>query len=73
MKYCHSCESEKPFELFHKDSRNKDGLYSRCKKCRQEEYKEDREEILKYKKEFRKNNKKKVNEQQRELYRKSLL
>lgn len=33
MKTCTSCKIEKGAEEFSKDSRNRDGLYSRCKKC----------------------------------------
>ena len=34
MKTCTTCKVEKPYKKFHKDSYAKDGLHSRCIKCR---------------------------------------
>lgn len=36
MKTCSKCNNKKPAKEFHKDSRSKDGLNSRCKDCRKE-------------------------------------
>lgn len=33
MKYCKSCEVEKPLDEFYKDKRAKDGRYTVCKIC----------------------------------------
>jgi len=33
MKKCTLCKEEKPFSEFHKQSKTKDGLATRCKKC----------------------------------------
>lgn len=33
MKICTSCKTEKPFELFYKQSRMSDGYATRCKVC----------------------------------------
>lgn len=34
MKFCPSCQQAKPFEKFHRDSKNKDGYSARCGACR---------------------------------------
>lgn len=33
MKVCGSCKQKKPLSAFYKNSRNKDGIQSRCKHC----------------------------------------
>lgn len=34
VKTCARCNTQKPVEQFHRDSKNKDGLASSCKECR---------------------------------------
>lgn len=35
-KFCTKCKTEKPVEMFHRSSRNKDGRQSHCKQCKSE-------------------------------------
>lgn len=36
-KKCSKCLKEKPFDVFHRNYKNKDGLHYHCKACRKEE------------------------------------
>jgi hypothetical protein len=36
MKRCTKCDELKPFELYHKSTKFKDGLFNWCKNCRKE-------------------------------------
>ena len=66
LKKCSNCGELKSFSEFHKDKCSKDGLRSKCKKCRKEYYENNKEKILKQKKEYRENNKEKILEYQKE-------
>ena len=55
MKKCSSCNDEKTYHLFHKNSRSKDGLRSDCKSCRKE-----------YTKRYNESRRDSINERQRE-------
>ncbi len=62
MKTCIKCNQSKDFNQFNFYKRAKDGLYSSCKIC-VSQYQKDRS---KYRKTYRKNNKKKLNDKQKE-------
>jgi len=55
-KICSSCKKELPLNKFCKDAQRKDGMHPQCKYCRKEYdgkyYLENKEEILKYNKEY---------------------
>lgn len=46
MKVCLRCKEEKPFELFSKSKKSKDGYQIYCKACRSKDYYANREELL---------------------------
>jgi hypothetical protein len=60
-KVCPKCNIEKPSSDFHKERANKDGLHYMCKLCNSERskkrYRENREKINRYHKEWTKDNK----------------
>ena len=56
MKKCVKCGIEKELTEFHKHKKQKDGLRTRCKTCRKEDYQDNRENILEQQKEYYKNN-----------------
>lgn len=75
MKVCLKCKEEKPFSLFSKNKRNKDGYQIYCKKCKsleylnnkdrylakaKENYWDKREEKIEYRRQYYKENREKV-------------
>jgi len=66
MKTCICCAEQKPFDLFHKDGKSKDGRKGRCKSCISEAIKADRkanpEKFLARGKKYRDNNPEKIAE-----------
>ena len=80
MKTCTKCNTEKPLSHFHKYKRSKDGVRTKCKDCRKEEYnlnseykkRQARENYLKnaervkeYQKQYKKNNRDLINNRER--------
>jgi hypothetical protein len=65
-KFCSVCKNEKDIDLFYKRKSSKDLHSNQCMACKKEinkKYYEDNSDILKpYQKEYRKNNRKKINE-----------
>jgi len=43
MKRCYACHTDKPYELFHKNSKTKDGYDTRCKPCKKLNYEKRRD------------------------------
>ena len=66
MKKCTKCKVEKEITEFSKDKTRKDGVYSSCKLCNKEYYKENKNKIIEQKKEYLKENKDKINKRQKE-------
>lgn len=60
MKECSKCKEVKDFSNFYKSKRKKSGFSSACKSCERKYVIENRENISNYKKEYRKNNKEKI-------------
>lgn len=87
MKACSSCKEFKPFELFYKNKKSKDGFMSPCKKCHDEinkrskskpesikktlEYRESRKEYIKEYKRKRRQENKAEFNERRRLLRKT--
>ena len=71
-KKCTKCGIEKELDCFHKDSRSKDALESRCKSCTKkknaEYYQNNKEKFAKRSAEYRKNNKEKIAKKDAEYY-----
>ena len=67
MKQCSKCGEIKPFNFFHKSSRNKSGYLAHCKNCQKE--KDKNPEYKKRKKEWAEENKEKM----KEYYKKSVI
>lgn len=61
MKKCGKCKEELPENMFFKSTQTKDGLYNACKKCHQKRTKS-----------YRKNNRLKNKEGQRDYYKRTL-
>jgi hypothetical protein len=62
MKKCAKCGIEKNEEEFYKHKSHKDGLFSICKSCQKEYYKNNHEKAKEYQKEYYKNNSEKHKE-----------
>jgi len=73
MKKCSTCKIERPFELFGKSKRYKDGFKSQCKICTREyaaKYrKENKQKTLDYAAEYRRQNKEKNQKKKAEYQR----
>lgn len=67
MKQCSKCKETKPFELFHRSSRNKSGYLAHCKDCQKE--KDQNPQYKQRKKEWAKEHKEKM----KEYYKKSTI
>lgn len=74
-KTCGVCFNEKKISLFHKQIGSKDGYRSMCKKCRSDKFKNDYRNLSEFSKihqertkEYRINNRKKVNEYFKDRY-----
>jgi 5-methylcytosine-specific restriction endonuclease McrA len=65
MKYCNTCKTTKPKTEFSKFKQHKDGLKSNCKACAkinwQKHYEHNQAKRLEYNKQYRQNNKDKIN------------
>lgn len=48
IKRCCTCQTEKPFAEFHKNSAKLDGLHNQCKECRRAFYNANSDRILSY-------------------------
>ena len=74
---CTSCHESKPYDLFRKQSKTKDGYKYRCKECdnlaAREYYKRKKSKIIKNAKEWQKNNPDKVKEYKKKYYSKDPL
>lgn len=74
IKICNKCKKEKNILEYSKDKYTKDGFTASCKKCRnikskiwhQKNYLENKEEVIKYKTEWRRKNWEKVYKQRKE-------
>jgi 5-methylcytosine-specific restriction endonuclease McrA len=67
-KVCNKCKEEKPRKEFSKDRRAKDGLQSRCKACRKQNYQENREKELECNKQWYQENREKKLEYSKQYY-----
>jgi hypothetical protein len=83
MKQCTNCKETKPLSEFHRDRAKPSGVRNKCKQCIREHnqrnkalkaeydrrrYGERKEKILKQQKEYRDNNRDKINAYQRDYY-----
>ena len=68
-KTCSKCKIEKLIREYHKDNRNKNGIQSRCKLCRNEYSKKNKEKIKIKNKKYNEKNREKINKQKREYNR----
>jgi hypothetical protein len=72
-KSCSSCGETKSVDEFSKNAKNKDGLYTYCKKCASEKYRRwreaNREDRLAYMREWHGDNRERETEYKRERYR----
>lgn len=53
LKKCRICFVEKPFDMFSKRAKSKDGMQSFCRQCRSERYRENKDHVLKTHQEYR--------------------
>lgn len=60
QKICSACDIEKPLSLFSKDSSRSDGYQKRCKSCNKDYYSKNKEKVLAYRKQYREDNKDKI-------------
>lgn len=60
MKYCGSCQTDKPFDNFHKDGAKADGYHAQCKTCRKLYYNDNRQNRLNYNKNWNDQNKDRI-------------
>jgi len=60
MKECIVCKKVKEYNNFYKSIKHKDGYFNICKQCNKEKYISNREEKIKYQKEYNKNNQEKI-------------
>lgn len=69
MKVCSGCGENKDNKDFHRDTRSKSGLQSRCKSCRrpglQKYYQENKKKILEYQKGLNKEHRAEINRRSR--------
>jgi hypothetical protein len=76
MKKCSKCGADKPITEFSKDSRKASGIRPSCKVCNSEHkkiyYKNNKERISLYWKDFYQNNKDRLKDKQRKKYRDKL-
>ena len=68
MKVCSKCKKEKELSLFSKQKKGKNGLHSYCKSCEKEYRENNKEKLNEYFKEYYENNKEKLNEYFKEYY-----
>jgi hypothetical protein len=68
MKYCHKCQTTKPFSDFYKCKREKDGCQSRCKACHKKYFEKTKDRRSEYGKKYREENKKKISEYLKSYY-----
>jgi len=68
MKKCSTCKIEKNESEFAKNASSKDGYAHRCKACVKIHYENNKEEILKKKKEYNEENKEQLSEYKKQWY-----
>lgn len=64
-KFCNKCQQKKLFSEFHKCSRNKIGLQSKCKTCMNAYYMNHQEKMIQRSKDWEANNRQQKNETQK--------
>lgn len=65
MKVCSKCKKELSYDNFHKNKNSKDGLNCWCKDCVKKIYADNRDERLKYQKDYKNANEERFKEQQK--------
>lgn len=67
-KHCWNCKETKPISCFSKQTRSKDGLQSQCKECDKRTREKNKEQRLKYNREYYYNNQEQLLTKKKEYY-----
>lgn len=67
-KHCWNCKETKPVSCFSKQTRSKDGLQSQCKECDKTTREKNKEQRLKYNREYYYNNQEQLLSKKKEYY-----